>query len=265
MLSYTNDTGTNHAYNIHRIMNYIKSSADLKSTQIRLFLIGPPKSGKTFSAATFPDPIFVDFDKGLTSPELRERKLKFLPMYDNDFIKNEMKQQNSVNALTWFLKNEAPKLTNEQTIVLDSLSTIGDVVMEDCVKRTPINNGKPEGYWTWTEWAKWWLNLCHMFNSLTCHVVVTAHEKEIRNDETGKLEGYLWLMKGKDFSPRMPQFFTDIFRQIKTSKEAGGKITEEFNWQVKGDTAFPFACTRMTTDQKLVKADFSVLRSAYKF
>jgi len=237
---------------------YNKKTTELVSPQTRLFLVGPPKSGKTYAAVTFPNPTVIDFDSGLTNKDIREHGINFLPFYSESFIHDIMKQQNKVNALSLFLKEEAPKFTFEQTLIFDSVSTIGDSLMEDIERRCPITkSGEKDGFWIWKMWSLWWQNFCSRLLDLKCNVVVIAHEQEVRDSETGKLLAYKWLLKGQDFSPRMAQFFTDVFRQVKKSEEANGKIKIEYLWQVHGDTLFPFACTRMNVDTKLVKANFS--------
>lgn len=189
-----------------------------------------------------------------------------MPMYDKKFVTEQMKQQNSVNALTWFLTNDAAKLTNQQTIILDSVSTIGDAVMAQLEKMAPVGKtGEKDGFWIWKMWAEWWRTMVTQLTTLSCHVVVCAHEVEHRDAETGRLLGYKWLMKGQDFSPRMAQFFTDVFRQTKKSTEANGKVKEEYMWQVKADNLFPFACSRMSIEDKLIPANFAELKKHYKF
>jgi len=236
-----------------------KHTNELTSPQTRLFLVGPPKFGKTWSALTFPNPFVVDFDNGLTASELRDRKIPFAPFYSMDYIKNTIKQQNKTNALNWFLQNEATKFTAEQTLIFDSVSTIGDAVAEDLEKQTPISKtGEKDGFWFWKMWSLWWNGFCTKMIDLKCNVVVIAHEQEIRDSETGKLLSYKWILKGQDFSPRMPQFFTDVFRQVKTTKPSGeGKVELVFQWQVHPTTQFPFACTRMNTKELFVPANYS--------
>lgn len=238
-----------------------KQTSELTAPQTRLFLIGPPKSGKTFAAATFPNPFFLDFDSGLTSKELRERNLPHMPFYDTKFVKEVLKQQNKMNGLNWFLQNEAGKFTNEQTLVLDSISTIGDAVTEELDRVTPIGKtGEKDGFWFWKSWALWWQGLCTKLIDLKCNVVVIAHEQEIRDSETGKVLSYMWMLKGKDFSPRMGQFFTDVFRQTKKSSESGGKVTVEYLWQVHPTAQFQTACTRMKIDTLTVPATYESIK-----
>ncbi len=231
----------------------------IEQPQIRLLLVGPPKSGKTFSAASFPAPTFIDFDSGLTSKELRDKNLDFLPFYDEAFIKDKLKQQNRPNALTWFLTTEAPKFGPGQTLVFDSASTIADAVSDSLWKQAPLGkDGNKDGFWYWKQWATWWRGFAGQLLTLKCHVVLTAHEQEIRDGETGRVLSYKWMLPGQEFSPRLGQFFSDVVRQVKTSTvSTDGKASANYQWQVVGDNLFPFACSRMKTDTKFVKADYS--------
>jgi hypothetical protein len=245
---------------------FIKKSTEA-NPQIRLLLVGPPKWGKTYSAATFPNPIFLDFDNGLTNPGLRNKNIAHIPFYDAAFIKEHLKEPDmsrKANALTNFLRNEATKMTDEQTLVVDSLSTLCDALTEELDKRTPVGkNGEKDGFWFWKQWSEWLRGFCTLLTTLKCNVVVIAHEQELRDAETGRLLGYKWLLKGQDFSPRLSQFFTDVFRQVREAKENNGKIVENYLWQVKPSPTVSYTATRMDVDTMFIPANYNELAKRY--
>ena len=245
---------------------YIKKSTD-ENPQIRLLLVGPAKWGKTFSAATFPNPVFLDFDNGLTNPELRAKNIPHIPFYDSAFVKEHLKEPDPTRraeALANFLRNEGMKMTVDQTLVIDSLSTLCDALTDGLDKRTPVGKtGEKDGFWFWKQWSEWLRGFCTLLTSLKCNVVVIAHEQELRDSETGRLLGYKWLLKGQDFSPRLSQFFTDVFRQVREAKESGGKIIEEYKWQVKPSPTVSYTATRMNVDTLYIPANYAELSKRY--
>lgn len=237
-------------------------SSDNTNKHIRLLLVGPPKWGKTYSVVkTFPNPIVVDFDNGLTAI----KGVDVAPFYDDEWLKKMLPGTiMKSNALIQFLLKHATQLSSDQTLVLDSLSTITDELNRDLTKLQPKGkDGKPDGYWYWNQWGDWLRGFCIILTTLKCNVVLIAHEVEVRDGEDGKLTGYRWLLDGKKFSPRLSQFFTDVFRQTKETKEVAGKVIETYKWQVKQTTLFPYANTRMTCDTLYIPADYNEMKKLY--
>lgn len=253
--------------------SYIQRVSREIDPQIRLLLVGPPKFGKTYAASTFPNPLFVDFDNGLTSRELREKNLAILPFYDEQWLRKQYPKLHvasvapvkPASALVTFLNSpEIMAMTVEDTLVLDSLSTISDAVKMELTPLIPVfKNDKEDGFWFWRQWSNWFRDFCTKLRSLRCHVVLTAHEQEIRDPETGRVTAYKFMLQGQEFSPRLPQFFTDIYRQTKESKLLPGsadsltkRVQESYLWQIKSSPQF--VCeTRMKTDKQYVPANFS--------
>lgn len=223
--------------------------------------MGPPKWGKTWSALTFPNPIVLDFDRGLTSPPF---PVTFIPFWDKTFVKEKLKQPmgDPINALTSWLNTEGDKLSEDQTIIIDSLSTLSDSLTDVLDAKTPVSKstGEKDGFWFWKEWSTWFRGLCARLQRLKCNVVVCCHEQEIRDSETGRVIGYKWLLKGQDFSPRLSQYFTDVFRQTRVGKEevAGTEkiLKYTYQWQVAANSLFPLCCTRIPTNKMFLPAHY---------
>lgn len=241
----------------------IKSST-IEIPQIRLLLVGIPKSGKTYSVATtFPGVVVADFDNGYTANDLRGKDIPLLNFYDPEWVKKVYPGKSSANAFSDFLANEATKFERGQTLVIDGLSSLSDAVREHLDKITPKGkDGNPDGFWFWKQWSIWFQQFCVRLTTLKCHVVLIAHEQEIRDSETGRVLSYKWLLQGQEFSHRLSQFFTDVMRQTKTTTEVTKpgpivEVTNKFEWQIAPDTKFPYCCTRMNSNQKFVPATFA--------
>lgn len=231
--------------------------------QIRLLLVGIPKSGKTYSVATtFPGVVVADIDNGYTAADLRKLQLPTLNFYDPEWVKKHYNGKSAANAFTDFLLQDATKMTREQTLVIDGLSSLADAVRDHLDKITPKGkDGNPDGFWFWKQWSIWFQQFCVRLTTLKCHVVLIAHEQEIRDSETGRVLSYKWLLQGQEFSHRLSQFFTDVFRQTCTATETvkPGPVTEvtkKYEWQIAPDTKFPYCCTRMASNAKFVPATF---------
>lgn len=257
---------------------YDKSTTD---TLIRLLLVGPPGSGKTCAAATFPNPLFLNFDNNLKSAEiLLGKSFANLPFYDEPWIRTQYPKLHPTptsplkvsSALTTFLNSaEIAAMTQEDTLVIDSLSTLGDAVFKDITAITPKSSktGEADGHWFWKTWAEYFCALCTKLKSLRCHVVLIAHENEIRDSETGRVISYKFVLQGQLFSPRLPQFFTDMYRQtLETKPLAGGsaldkttlRVEENYLWQIKTSTLF-LCKTRIRTQNQFVKAHYKSIQS----
>src|SRR5579872_4038131 len=106
--------------------------------QIRLGLQGPPASGKTWAALTFPNPVVLDFDGSLTAHTGQD--IVSIPFHDANFcieklglkiedrIKYDTQQKvkviNKRDALDKWLLTEGIKLEPNQTLILDSWTAV---------------------------------------------------------------------------------------------------------------------------------------------
>lgn len=250
---------------------------ELKTTlPIRLLLVGIPGSGKTYStASTFPNPIVFDVDNGLQSKDIRALNVPSISMW-NPALRAEMQASlkptsvpkhyskfinlpGMAGLMIKFMLVEGPKFTPDQTIIFDSISTISDAVEADLWEITPLGKDKqPDGFWFWDAWADWWCQFSTLVTELKCNVVVTAHEAEVRDSETGRVLAYKWMLAGQKFSPRLSQFFTDTFRQLCEVKEdiATKKVTKTYSWQVLPSPQFPYCKTRMGVNSMSVPATY---------
>jgi hypothetical protein len=167
---------------------------------LKVILYGKPESGKTFTALSFPEPIYV------ISTEYGVKKLRH--HYPNKDIKllecnvpfaakptdrkgNLIDTPFNTDPETSLKRIEAASFALEQikggTVIIDSASDIwswlslylGNVGERSVSKKTG------EEYIKGTEWAK--INeafrvLVNRFNSLPCHMVLTAREKEYEGE-----------------------------------------------------------------------------------
>ena len=240
------------------IIPFGQSKVSTESSKIkRIFIVGQSGHGKSTSA--FKDPpgscVYVDGENN-APPEFSTRSdILYLPFHDLAWVKKNFSAAPTVtHALMAFLDFEGParKLPPETVLLIDSLSWIADELNNrlNVSKPKSSTTGNDDGYWYWKEWAQYWSDLCSRIKRLPCNVVLTAHEHELLDTDTGKLLGYRWRLPGKQYSMRIPQFFTDVFRQIRRQKGDA----YEYVWQIMGTSQFPAAKTTMHVSKPEVPA-----------
>jgi len=183
---------------------------------LKVLLYGKPESGKTYTALSFPEPIHVlstEFGVKKLRHHFPDKDIKLLECNVPFAAKPTDRKGNVIDTPfntdpeTSLKRIEAASFALEKikggTVIIDSASDIwswlslylGNVDERSVSKKTG------EEYIKGTEWAK--INeafriLVNRFNSLPCHLVITAREKE-------DLEGNKMPKASKDV-----EYFVDI-------------------------------------------------------
>lgn len=251
---------------------YIPPSAantkDIDIAQRRILLCGEVGDGKTFtSMTTSPNPILVDFDNGVTDPRLVSLGIPHIRIYDSKYCKEVLKKDVRCNALKEFLKTDGPKFARNQTLIIDSLSSLQDDVLEynwSVAKKIKVEGSQEMQEDTRDWWYKnkeWWVEIFTYMMRLNCHVILTAHLAEkiqkIKNSESELMVGFGPMVSGS-VRHEIGRFFTDVIKQHTISKKVGDKIITEYLWQVKPDPMFKTKC-RAQTDSINIPASFNGL------
>lgn len=225
----------------------------------RILVIGVPGCGKTYAGCTTaPGPIVIDYDNQLDDPRIYERLLGEFPMWNDKFVTEDLKLKGTpLQRFEGVLALLAPKLTPAHTIIIDSMSTLADRLKENLEARLPTE-GRGDNYWFWREWAKAWRKVCTLVKDVQCNVYFTAHESEVRDEESGRLQKYGWILQGKEFTPRVPQFFTDVVRMRRsvTANKEGAVTAESWLWQIRPTAEFPYAKSRCRLKQMEITASW---------
>ena len=240
---------------------------DKKFSQVVLGIQGPPATFKTGAALTFPNPVVCDFDNGLTA--YAGRDLVLLPFYDYDWVcsysggkfkpQKPDRQPNRRDAFLEFLKTDALKLTQEQTLILDSWTTLQDAfTTQIAYEPRYTKDGKVDDYYPWEQRIEYSTNVMTYLRSLKCNVVVNLHETQVRDGATGQLlDKIAPMMQGK-FVAKLKLYFTDYFRaRMEEQKNAAGKvISAKPLWQVRSDNKFD-AKTRLVLPDGVTEIEAS--------
>jgi hypothetical protein len=235
-------------------------ASEAANPQRRLLLIGVSGSGKTYSTVTTcPNPVVDDFDNQLDHPAVVAALRGVFPMWDKAWIKNELKPtQNIIDEIVMqVIEKYVAPLPPDCTFIVDAISTLADLIRDSLTVRAP----KGDSYWFWREWSNFWRRFITALKNVRCNVVVIAHETQVRDSETGRVLNYGWLLQGQEFSPRLPQFFTDVVRQVRetTVDPTSGKVTSKYLWQIAHSKEFDVAKTRCSAKTQYIPADWREL------
>lgn len=253
--------------NIYMPEGTVNTSQTRASRTKRLLLVGAAGSGKSWSAVTFPNPFILDYDNNLQHDYFRDLAMPTIPCYDVSATREiKIKERKVIDPREWiiqWLAVEGKKFSEQQTIILDSLTGLSDIVRILYEKEVPTSkSGHDDKYWFWRMWAAYFRELFSAVRDLPCNVVVIMHENEMRDSETNRVTSVKPLIQGQEFSPRIPSFFTDVYRQIAIPKEnlmqlkPGMKSAITYWWQIKSDRKFDAARTTIITDNVLVPATY---------
>lgn len=242
---------------------------------VRLLLLGPGGWGKSTAAATFPNPVFIDFDNNL--PAEFAGKYPTIPMWNREWLLTQKLSMNPsilgsaiANRPLMFLPQifkDISTLDSDQTVVFDHLSAISDL-LAICIKEDNSAEIKKNPYAFWAMWAEFLSALFDGIRKTRCNVVMICHEDELREPETNRLLGRRWLLPGQKFSPKVPTYFNNVFRQCRTyDVNRGGTLAVpgaltaqtaklDYLWQIRPDAEFQYARTTIPGDKLYVKATY---------
>lgn len=207
---------------------YLSEIPENEIQQIRLTIQGYPGTGKTWAATTFPYNVFVNLDRGLGAHTGRADIIE-VPLY------REPKRR---EALDNFMKFEAPKLTKDQTLVLDGNTGIENAYHE-WYSRNQVwsaKTGKLDEYAEWGLKVDFYEGLCEALKSLQCHVIYICHETAAKDKKTGEYTGKLRPLLTGQAGDRLMSHFTDFFRAHSADKKKDiSEVTPEalVNWGMK--------------------------------
>jgi hypothetical protein len=280
--------------NLHIPSKYINIK-DLPISPIRLGIIGVPGAGKTWSALSFPNPVYVDFDnktKGWRSSN-PDKTPPVLPFWNKDFVVNQLGIKNyrapgqntyTINkdeythnvrdAFKKWLTEEAVKLTPEQTLIIDSFSSLNDFF--DIQSKLPWEivyspkTGQEDGFAFWGLKLKYNTEINTSLKNLSCNVVSLFHEMP-EKDEEGRVLGIKPLIQGQS-ADRTPKDYTDFFRQKvfnKADSDCPKEITwftdkgEAYTWVTVKSKYLQIACKSNEKYPALMEANYSSLIKTY--
>lgn len=172
-------------------INIITTDRAVQDNGIKMLVYGRPGVGKTTLCATAPKPIILSAESGLLS--LRKHSIPVIE------IKTMQDLFDAYSYLT------GPEGVNYETICLDSISEIAEVVLANAKK---ASKDPRQAY---AELLTQMQDLIRSFRDIPRFNVYFSAKEEYSKDEMG-VQHYIPSMPGSKLGPALPYFFDEVFR-----------------------------------------------------
>lgn len=197
--------------------------------QIRLGIQGFPKTGKTWSALTFPNPVVLDIDRGLGAHHGRADVIQ-VPVWDVEQIGKKYypsEPDNLKHVVDAWLAKEGPKLTSNQTLIIDALTGIQSAYHRDWSLHPVISSrsNKVDDRAEWGLKIPYFTDLMDRTVKFKCNVILISHEAE-KKDASGEYSGKIRPLLSGQFGDQITSRFTDWFRQLSGNKPNPASLTD---------------------------------------
>lgn len=178
----------------------LKNTSDVNTSGIKALVYGVAGAGKTTLASTLPRPLIISAEAGLLSLQGRD-----IPYIEISTLPELM------DAYSYITSKDGDAY---QSIVLDSISEIGEVVLNH--EKATNKDGRA----AYGEMAVQMTAMIRAFRDLAGkHVLFTA-KAEKSTDETGRVL-YAPSMPGNKVAQSLPYFF-DLVMPLRVEKDAEG-------------------------------------------
>lgn len=183
---------------------------EITCEHIKILVWGDAKSGKTVFSGTAPTPYFFDLDNGMLSLMHHKPALEF-ETYVGESGYRRFKQD----------MNTVIKRDDIKTIVIDSLSSLQDLIMGDIQRVNGTSGNAPQIQ----EYGLFMVRMRKFLFDLVSvekHVILTAHEQVFQDGVTQEVL-ITPLIYGKNLPRRMGLWFDEVYH-TETERDREGNI-----------------------------------------
>ena len=210
---------------------YLTTTVTRKSMAL---IYGPPITGKTTGARTFPNPYIVDFDNNLPpgTPNV-------IPMWDETFV-DKVKPRiakevpNRRDVLLIILADIASRLPKDSTIIVDSLTRVETTYnMQEKYEPQPRSpkTGELDGHAQFRTRLNYFDTLFTMLVSCPANVVFIVHQQQERSS-TGDIIGQIKPSLMGQIGEKLPGYFP-IVMQACRNKDKTTPDKLNYEWRVR--------------------------------
>jgi len=171
-------------------------TTSITDTKLKVLVYGASGSGKTTFGSTAPKPIFASAENGLLA--IADKELPFV----------QIASKVDLLDLYKYLRDEKH---DYETVVIDSITEINEVIKVDIEKKT----GRAMQLKDWGELAKTIEKILRMFRDLPMNVVIIAQEDYVKDNDS--IYKVVPAMNGK-MATKMA-YYMDIVAYMAVNKE----------------------------------------------
>lgn len=198
-------------------------------------IYGPPITGKTTGARTFPNPHIIDFDNNLPpgTPNVVE-------MW-NDEVVDKIKSRkvkdvaNRMDALLVVASDLGHALPENSTIIIDSLTRVESWVnIQEKYEPQPRSNktGEIDGHAVWRARLNYFDTLFTTLVGCAANVIFISHQQQDRN-EKGEIVGQIRPALMGQIGEKLPGYFQTVMQACR-QKNPDTKILEPiYTWRLR--------------------------------
>lgn len=200
---------------------------DSVAKPVTLLLKGDSGAGKTYKAAQFPRPVIWNFDNNLSGLRKLPQEIRSGVRIKDPRKNKEGKQVSDIEVWKNFTDQleEVSADSSVGTIVIDSLTTMAEVLMDKILKNADPGTRVEIQHWgDFSRYMKWLGEHLLCANDLDKHVVFLAHEQIVQEKIGNVLGSVKYLLSvGGQSKTNFGLYFTDEWRAY-TKPRADGDV-----------------------------------------
>lgn len=234
----------------------------------RLFVLiyGQPVTGKSTGARTFPDPYVIDVENNLPG-----NVSNVVPLWSDAFVDKFQPRKNPafpadrrMLLATKIMPDFARKLTNKQTLVLDSLTRLETWynLQEEAEPKPLGRDNKVDGNALWRQRLVYFDNLLTTLSGSQCNVVFTSH-LQFERDEKREVTQYVRPALMGQIGEKLPGYFPICLQAVRdhidlNTGKANPNAPLVYAWRIKASVFAPARVPKLT-DREYIKQDYNEL------
>lgn len=201
-------------------------------SRYKVFIYGEMGTGKTYSLATFPSPLYIlDCDEGVATLQ---------GLVGDDFEYDNFTDSNPGNPTGYAnLRKKVGELRRKcpyETVVLDSATTLGEKLIPNAIRALSKDPEAPPTLQDHLKIGDKLEQVLAEILGIDANIVVISHPKVIQDENTSEIK-YLSMLTGQKLPQKMPLYFDEMY---KADKRFDGKTQDfEYVWQIRGDRRWP--------------------------